>query len=160
MTVICPYQAENTLTGGPESDWNMTGIPPPFSSSCLFPWTKTHSHSVHRMLDGILLSCASASPFMLSFLVCKRVLQLVQLSMQDSDVRLGLQQRCPKLLIFLRGHLAMRDFKRHRLKTSLSRNTYLWEISDLSVQSAHLLLWLSKFTILLTLGKENRCFSF
>lgn len=110
-------QAENRLTGGPESDWNMTGIPPPFSSNCQFPWTKTHSHPVHWMLYGILLSRASAKPFMLSFLVCKCVLQLVQLSVQDSDVRLGLQQRCPQLLIFLQGGLAMRDFKRHHLKT-------------------------------------------
>lgn len=35
---------ENRLTGEPESDWNMTGIPQPSSSSHPFLCKETHSH--------------------------------------------------------------------------------------------------------------------
>ena len=49
------------------------------------------------------MSNSGGSPFVLSFLVCVNVLQLVQLCVQDGDVGLGLHQRRPQLLVFLGG---------------------------------------------------------
>ena len=150
MSTLNSFIKWNRLTEEPESDWNMTGIPPPSSSDHLFLCTGTQTHTCcvecwiiycanrHELEDGV-------SPFVLSFLICVHVLQLVQLWVEDCDVCLSLQQGRPQLLIFLRGHLVKNRNNLHvsyACKTVPSKMTYMWEIADLLVQSGHLLSWL------------------
>lgn len=153
--VACLHPLKNILTGEAECDWNMPGIPKPSSSTPLFLCNKTRYQTRCWSIFRSNGHESSSSPLMLSFLVCINVLQLVQLRVQDGDVCLSLQQRRPQLLIFLWGDSMSNIDMTGLPQAILSKVTCLWEVVDLSVQSVHILLWLSQFRVLVALEKRH-----
>lgn len=68
--------------------------------------TQSHTQCVLHVFFFYFIKMNLNLPVMLSFLVRIHVLQLVQLRLQDGDVRVRLQQSGLQLLVFLWGHLA------------------------------------------------------